>query len=40
LSAIPTLDPDAPRRRILLDPGAVDRDATLKEINAGHWAAV
>jgi len=40
LSAIPVLDPDAPRRRILLDPGAVDRDAALKEINAGHWAAV
>jgi ABC-type oligopeptide transport system ATPase subunit len=40
LSAIPVLDPDAPRRRILLDPAAVDREATLKEIDAGHWAAV
>jgi peptide/nickel transport system ATP-binding protein len=40
LSAIPVLDPDAPRRRILLDPAAVDREARLKEIDAGHWAAV
>jgi oligopeptide transport system ATP-binding protein len=39
LSAIPVPDPDAPRRRIALDPGAVDRAAPLKEIGPGHWAA-
>jgi ABC-type oligopeptide transport system ATPase subunit len=40
LSAIPVLDPDAPRQRIQLDPATVDRDASLKEIAAGHFAAV
>src|SRR5262245_24288713 len=40
LSAIPVPDPDAPRQRIELDPTSVNRAATLKEIAAGHWAAV
>ncbi|HMF99538.1 MAG TPA: ATP-binding cassette domain-containing protein [Vicinamibacterales bacterium] len=40
LSAIPIPDPDAPRRRIVLDTAAVNRAAALKEIAAGHWAAV
>jgi ABC-type oligopeptide transport system ATPase subunit len=40
LSAIPVLDPDAPRQRIALDPSSFDRDAPLKEIAAGHYAAV
>jgi oligopeptide transport system ATP-binding protein len=40
LSAIPIPDPDAPRQRIVLDPGTVNRGAALKEIVAGHWAAV
>jgi ABC-type oligopeptide transport system ATPase subunit len=40
LSAIPIPDPEAPRRRIVLDPGAVNRAAVLKEIAVGHWAAV
>ena len=40
LSAIPVLDPDAPRQRIQLDPTSFDRDAPLKEIGARHWAAV
>jgi oligopeptide transport system ATP-binding protein len=40
LSAIPTLDPDAPKHRIELDPKTFDRDAPLQEIAAGHWAAV
>ena len=40
LSAIPTLDPDAVRERIELDPSTFDREAPLKEIAAGHWAAV
>ena len=40
LSAIPVLDPDAPRRRIELDPASFDRDAPLREIDAGHSAAI
>jgi oligopeptide transport system ATP-binding protein len=40
LSAIPVLDPDAPRKRIQLDPAAFDRAAPLREIAAQHWAAV
>jgi ABC-type oligopeptide transport system ATPase subunit len=40
LSAIPTLDPDAVRRRIPLDAATFDHDAPLREIAAGHWAAV
>jgi len=40
LSAIPVPDPDAPRQRIVLDPALVNRDAALREIAAGHWAAV
>ena len=40
LSAIPVPDPDAPRRRIVLDPGSFDRHAPLREIGAGHFAAL
>ena len=40
LSAIPVPDPDAPRQRIVLDPATINRDAALREIAAGHWAAV
>jgi ABC-type oligopeptide transport system ATPase subunit len=40
LSAIPVLDPDAPRRRIDLDPASFEREAPLREIGAQHWAAV
>ena len=40
LSAIPIPDPDAPRQRIVLDPASVNRDASLKEVSAGHFAAV
>jgi ABC-type oligopeptide transport system ATPase subunit len=40
LSAIPVPDPDAPRHRILLDPALVDRDAALRQVAEGHWAAV
>jgi ABC-type oligopeptide transport system ATPase subunit len=40
LSAVPVLDPDAPRNRIELDPASFDREAPLKEVGAQHWAAV
>src|SRR5882672_4859826 len=40
LSAIPVPDPDAPRHRLVLDPASVNRDATLREISAGHFAAI
>jgi ABC-type oligopeptide transport system ATPase subunit len=40
LSAIPVPDPAAARQRIVLDPASFDRNATLKEIAAGHLAAV
>jgi oligopeptide transport system ATP-binding protein len=40
LSAVPVLDPDAPRRRVQLDPASFDREAPLREIGAGHLAAV
>jgi oligopeptide transport system ATP-binding protein len=40
LSAIPIPDPDAPRQRIVLDPALIDRGAVLREIAAGHFAAV
>jgi ABC-type oligopeptide transport system ATPase subunit len=40
LSAIPVPDPDAPRRRIVLDPASFDRAAPLREVGAGHLAAV
>jgi oligopeptide transport system ATP-binding protein len=40
LSAIPVTDPDAPRQRIVLDPALVNREAALKEVAAGHFAAV
>jgi ABC-type oligopeptide transport system ATPase subunit len=40
LSAIPVTDPDAPRQRLELDPTLVNRDAPLREVAAGHFAAV
>jgi peptide/nickel transport system ATP-binding protein/oligopeptide transport system ATP-binding protein len=40
MSAIPVLDPDAPRQRIELDPSTFDRNAPLRQIAAAHWAAV
>jgi ABC-type oligopeptide transport system ATPase subunit len=40
LSAIPVPDPDAVRQRIVLDPKTFDRSAPLREVSAGHFAAV
>jgi oligopeptide transport system ATP-binding protein len=40
LSAIPVSDPDMPKHRIVLDPALVNRDAALREVGAGHWAAI
>ena len=40
LSAIPVPDPDTPRQRIVMDPASVNRAAALKEVSAGHWAAI
>jgi oligopeptide transport system ATP-binding protein len=40
LSAIPVLDPDAPRQRIALDPSSFNREAPLQAVGDGHWAAV
>jgi peptide/nickel transport system ATP-binding protein len=40
LSAIPVRDPDAPRQRVILDPATINRNATLREVAAGHFAAV
>jgi oligopeptide transport system ATP-binding protein len=40
LSAIPVPDPDAEPRRSVLDPATVNLAAGLREISAGHFAAV
>lgn len=40
LSAIPVPDPDAIRRRVVLDPTSFTRGAPLREVAPGHWAAV
>ena len=40
LSAIPALDPGAPRQRLALDPATIDRNLGLRQVSLGHWAAV
>ena len=40
LSAIPVPDPAAVRQRIILDPGSFNQQAPLREIAAGHSAAI
>jgi oligopeptide transport system ATP-binding protein len=40
LSAIPVPDPDASRQRIVLDPESFNRAAPLREVGAGHFAAI
>jgi ABC-type oligopeptide transport system ATPase subunit len=39
LSAVPVLDPDAPRARVEFDSSTFDRDAALREAAPGHWVA-
>ena len=33
-------DPDAPRRRVVLDPAEIDRQAPLRQLSGEHWAAI
>jgi len=40
LSAVPRLDPDAPRTRIEFDSASFHRDTPMREVGASHWAAV
>ena len=40
LSAVPSMDPAEKRSRIVFDAAALECDATLREVVAGHWAAV
>jgi oligopeptide transport system ATP-binding protein len=40
LSAIPMPDPGAARQRIVLEPASFSREAPLREVGAGHMAAV
>jgi ABC-type oligopeptide transport system ATPase subunit len=40
LSATPTLEPGAATARVVLDAGAFDPAAPLREVAQGHWAAV
>jgi oligopeptide transport system ATP-binding protein len=40
LSAIPVPDPNAPRQRVVLDPDSFQREAPLREVGAGHLAAI
>jgi oligopeptide transport system ATP-binding protein len=40
LSAIPVPDPKAERHRIVLDPASFNRETPLREVAAGHLAAV
>lgn len=40
LSAVPELDPDAPRNRVILDPASFDPAAPLRPVGTSHLAAV
>jgi ABC-type oligopeptide transport system ATPase subunit len=40
LSAVPSLDPDVKRHRLVFDPASADPAAGLRQVAAGHWAAV
>jgi oligopeptide transport system ATP-binding protein len=40
LSAVPRLDPDAPRTRVEFDQSTFVRETPMREIGRSHWAAV
>ena len=40
LSAVPRLDPDAPRTRVDFESSSFQREMPLREVSAGHWAAI
>jgi peptide/nickel transport system ATP-binding protein len=40
MSAVPRLDPDAPKTRIQFDSSSFSRDVPLRAIGERHWAAV
>ena len=40
LSAVPSVDFATNRQRVVLDPTTLHLEATLREVTAGHWAAV
>ena len=40
LSAVPRLDPDAPRTRVDFEASSFQRETPLREVSSGHWAAV
>jgi oligopeptide/dipeptide ABC transporter ATP-binding protein len=40
LSAVPTLDPDAPTHRISFDGDGFDPRVPLRPLGGEHWAAV
>ena len=40
LSAVPRLDPDAPRTRIEFDSSTFVRETPMREVGHSHWAAV
>jgi ABC-type oligopeptide transport system ATPase subunit len=40
LSAVPRLDPDAPRTRVEFDQSTFVRETPMREIGHSHWAAV
>ena len=40
LSAVPRLDPDAPRTRIEFDSSLFRRETPMRQIGVSHWAAV
>jgi ABC-type oligopeptide transport system ATPase subunit len=40
LSAVPRLDPDAPRTRVEFDSSSFLREVPMRAVGASHWAAV
>ena len=40
LSAIPVPDPNVPRQRVALDPASFQREAPLRSVGQGHFAAI